>query len=183
MTALLPPVIPDDLVALGRVSGAYGVRGHVKVHAWAKNADTLTSAAFWWLQALGAATPHALRVLACKRHQDVWIVQFEGVTDRDQAQSLKGATLQLPRACFPEAADDEYYWVDLIGCQLYGQDAQATQVLLGQVVEVSDNGAHAVLHVKGDTPGHTRLIPFVAAHIVHVALDARRINTNWPADF
>jgi len=201
--------VPDDLVELGRIVAAHGVRGQIKIHPHAVGSDTLLAHKTWWLGK--AATPvvrggvpattasaaassalclRPVRVLVCQRRNDALIAQIEGVVDREQAQALKGATLHLPRGTFPGTADDEYYWVDLIGCVLYGKNADAQDVLLGQVSHVSDNGAHAVLHVCEVLPDDMRrtrpkerLIPFVAAHILHVSLSERRIDSNWPADF
>jgi len=187
--------IPADLVELGRVTAAHGVRGQIKIQPHASGSDTLYAHKTWWLQtattpiASGrASTPRPVHILSCQRHNDTLIAQLEGISDRDQAHALKGATLHLPRTLFPKIAQDEYYWVDLIGCTLYGKNATQQDVLLGRVTQVSDNGAHALLHVAQDTANTTtrtpeRLIPFVAAHILHVDVSARRIDSNWPADF
>jgi len=192
--------VPEDLIALGRIVAAHGVRGHVKLQPYDAGSNTLISHKTWWLQAAvtpsasasevaAASSPRPVRVLACQRHHDMLVAQLQGIGNRDQAQALKGATLHLPRSRFPKTADDEYYWVDLIGCALYGKNAEEQDVLLGRVAQVSDNGAHALLHVAyPDVPDdaartRTQLIPFVAAHILHVDLPARRIDSNWPADF
>jgi len=195
---------PVDLIELGRIVAAHGVRGQVKILPHDANSATLQGHKTWWLQQAAAplsaqTTPRPVRVLSCKRAAEVLIAHIEGVDDRDEAQGLKGATLHLPRSAFPQAAHDEYYWVDLIGCDVYGQGANAQDVRLGQVVHVSDNGAHALLKVARltkqsdaaqpvpvhDAKGRTveALIPFVAAHVCSVDLTARRIDTNWPADF
>jgi len=164
-----------------------------KVQLYDAGSDTLYANTTWWLQAAmpptapGVVLPRPVRVLSRQRHQDVLLVQLEGVHDRDQAQALKGATLHLPRSCFPQTADDEYYWVDLIGCSLYGKNNAEECVLLGHVTQVSDNGAHALLHVAAatDRTKHATeyLIPFVAAHILRVDLPERRIDSNWPVHF
>ncbi|KDC12673.1 hypothetical protein AZ19_3260, partial [Bordetella bronchiseptica E012] len=106
--------------------------------------------------------------------------------------------VQEARSAFPAPADDEYYWVDLIGCALYS-DADGESRLLGVVDEVFDNGAHAVLKVLRQQiqPGQSEpvplvdakgrpleeLVPFVGAHIRHVDLAARRIDSDWPLDY
>ncbi|MFZ4711306.1 MAG: ribosome maturation factor RimM, partial [Zwartia sp.] len=79
------------------------------------------------------------------------------------------------------------------GCQVFGEDG-----LLGVVHEVVDNGAHALLKVHRqqaqegadplallDAKGKQQetLGPFVAAHVQHVDIAARRIDTDWPVDF
>jgi len=205
------PDVPEDLVELGRIVAAHGVRGQVKIQPHGADCVALYANKTWWLRAAEvpvvsgsaaaglsaaaarcAATMRPVRVLTCQRHGDVLLAQLDGVKDRDQALALKGATLHLPRRAFPQPEDDEYYWVDLIGCDLYGKTVDQQDVLLGQVTQVSDNGAHALLHVAqkhlpNDDHGSKRtrecLIPFVAAHVLRVDLSQRRIDSNWPADF
>lgn len=212
-----PAGIPADLIELGRIVGAHGVRGQVKVQSHDTYSDLLRSASTWWMQPFAPAhggimpPPRAVRVTKCQLHGISLVAQLEGIADRDQAQALKGTALFLPRSAFPKPDTDEYYWVDLIGCLLHGEDADGKPMLLGRVTQVSDNGAHGVLHVARlapadgapadaaqtaasaepalepvlDARGRAQelLVPFVAAHVLHVDLAARRIDSNWPADF
>jgi 16S rRNA processing protein RimM len=111
---------------------------------------------------------------------------------------MRGYTVHVSRQYFPKAQADEFYWVDLVNCYVYSE-AQ----LVGVVLEVVDNGAHAILRVQrmslaGDqTPSIEHmpqvildakgrpeeiLVPFVAAHVQHVDIAARRIETDWPLD-
>jgi len=197
--------VPDDLVELGRISGAYGVKGWVKVQPHSAQADGLRRAKTWWLTRLApetargvvASAPNAYRVLQARPQGTAVVAQIEGVADRDQAEALRGVTVQVPRSQFPATADDEYYWVDLIGCAFYS-DAEGEPARVGVVEDVMDNGAHAILRVvlqRASAPGaepESRLdakgrplellVPFVAAHILGVDLSARRIDSNWPTE-
>ncbi|HEU0230426.1 MAG TPA: ribosome maturation factor RimM [Burkholderiaceae bacterium] len=197
------PAVPDDLVELGRVVSAYGVKGWVKIQPYSADAGVLLNAASWWLKAPGSlARPGALShpssvvVLACRPQGASVVANLQGVDDRTQAESLKGCGVWVPRAVFPSSDPDEYYWVDLIGCRLWGERDSVPE-LLGNVVEVLDNGAHAVLRVARMRPGPDgepaaledsrgraleTLVPFVAAHVHHVDLAARRIDSDWPVD-
>lgn len=195
---------PEDLVELGRVTDAYGLRGWVKIQPHAAGSSALLKARAWWLRrpavpARSGDFPPAWRVEVTKsRTQGSAIVgALQGVADRTQAEKLRGCTVWVSRAAFPATEDDEYYWVDLIGCVLYGeQDGQS--VRLGVVEDVMDNGVHAVLRVRRqavDEQGEARplldakgrqlesLVPFVAAHVHTVDLDKRRLDSNWPVDF
>lgn len=199
-------VVPDDLVELGRVSGAYGVKGWVKVQPHSAQADVLRRVKTWWLARLAPETargvvtsaPHTYRVLQARPQGTTVVAQLDGIDDRDQAEALRGCTVQVPRSQFPMAADDEYYWVDLIGCAFYS-DAEGELARIGVVEDVADNGAHAILRVvlqRAPAPGAEpeprldakgrpleMLVPFVGAHILAVDLSARRIDSNWPAEF
>jgi 16S rRNA processing protein RimM len=126
------------------------------------------------------------------------VADLEHVGDRDLAESMRGYTVHVSRQFFPKAQADEFYWVDLVDCYVFS----AAQ-LVGVVLEVVDNGAHAILRVQrmtlaGDqTPSIEHmpqvtldakgrpeeiLVPFVAAHVQHVDIVARRIETDWPLD-
>ncbi len=188
-------------IQLGRVVGAHGVRGWLKVLPFAAGDTALLKAARWYLHkpqvdAAGAFTSFAVKTIRpAGQHL---LVQLAGVDDRTQAQALRGLGVWLERADFPATAPDEYYWVDLIDCWLFGRQDDA-EVLLGKVEQVFDNGAHAVLEValgqateQGseftpllDDKGRKRtvLVPFVQAHILTVDLAARVIRSNWPAEF
>jgi 16S rRNA processing protein RimM len=99
------------------------------------------------------------------------------VPDRDAAEALRGARIFVARASFPTAGEDEYYWVDLLGCAVANREG----VAFGTVAELIDTGAHSVLRVvEGE---NERLIPFVGAYVDTVDLAARRIVVDWGLDF
>jgi 16S rRNA processing protein RimM len=110
---------------------------------------------------------------------------------------MKGHTVWVPRSDFPSADDDEYYWIDLIGCRLYGElDGQPA--LIGQVADVIDNGAHALLRVHRASVNADGelvlmqnekgraievLVPFVNALVHTVDIANKRLDSNWPVEF
>ena len=196
-----PP--PADLIELGRVMGAYGVRGWVKVQPHSADAGVLRNVPAWWLArpaAPGAAADPARavaqEVIQCRSQGATLVAQLQGVADREQAEAMRGMSVMAPRSAFPAPRNDEYYWVDLVGCSIYGEQDGASQ-LIGIVDSVVDNGAHAVLCVLRQDPAQPGagplldakgrptevLVPFVAAHIRSVDLTARRIDSDWPLDF
>jgi len=198
--------VPEDLVELGRIIGAYGVKGWVKVQPHSAQSDALRRVKTWWLTRLAPSTargvvtsaPNACAVVQARMQGTTIVAQLEGVDGRDQAEAMRGCLVQIPRSQFPATSDDEYYWVDLIGCTFYS-DADGEAVPVGVVEDIMDNGAHSILRVvlsesvsddakvqpKLDEKGRPveMLVPFVGAHILAVDLAARRIDSNWPVDF
>ena len=196
--------VPEDLVELGRVTGAYGLRGWVKIQPHAAGSSALLKARAWWLRrpavparADRPASAWQVEVLKSRTQGSTIVGSLQGISDRDQAERLRGCTIWVSRASFPATEDDEYYWVDLIGCAIHGEQ-EGRSVLLGVVEDVMDNGVHAVLRVKRqilDEQGEAQplldakgraiesLVPFVAAHVHAVDLPNRRLDSNWPVDF
>lgn len=176
---------PADAVEVGRILGPWGIKGGFKVQAFATDPQALFSTKRWFLRApedrplRPLPVPPALLRIVQAREQASWIVATaDEVPDREAAEALKGARVFIARSSFPSAGSDEYYWVDLLGCEVQNREG----ALLGCVADLIDTGAHSVLRVQdGDAP--ERLIPFVAAYVDDVDLAARRIRVDWSLDY
>jgi 16S rRNA processing protein RimM len=171
---------PADAVEVGRIVGAWGVKGGFKVQPFAADPQALFSTKRWYLrppEGPGLAPPPLLRVTQSREHGGGVVASAQEVPDRNAAEALKGARVFVARSSFPTAGADEYYWVDLIGCEVVNREGSA----LGTVADLMDTGVHSVLRVgQGE---QERLIPFVAAYIDAVDLAARRITVDWGLDF
>jgi 16S rRNA processing protein RimM len=191
-TALIAADIPTDGIALGRLQGAWGVKGWSKLQPFSGDADVLLSAKTWYLLApVGQyaktfkAFEGAVRVAVaqCKTHSGGLVVQFDGIDDRDDVHALKGAEVWVNRSEFaPLTSDDEFYWVDLIGCEVVNRQGE----VLGQVQEMLSTGPQAVLCVTTsptEDPKLQRLIPFVGQYIDGVSLADKRITVDWLPDY
>jgi 16S rRNA processing protein RimM len=178
---------PTDAIEVGRVIGAYGLRGQIKVAPLATDPQALLRATTWWLEH-GLVKPKRYTVTTRGRKLQAGAVAaaIEGVDDRTQAEAFKGATVFISRAEFPAAKDGEFYWIDLIGLAVVNQQG----VTLGTVAGLLDTGAQGVLRVayetlnsKGITITSEHLIPFVDAYVSTVSLENRLITVDWQADY
>jgi 16S rRNA processing protein RimM len=190
--------LPDDLIEVGVIIDAYGVKGWVKIQPHAtegQGGDAMIRAKRWWLAPRLAlpgrpagnagASNGPLRAYAvgqAKLHSGSVVAHVGDFADRDQALAAKGSTVHVRRADFPKLSKDEFYWVDLIGLSVTNIDGQS----LGKVVGMIDNGAHAVMRVAtaDDAPAsEERLIPFVDAYVRSVDLEARQVVVDWGLDY
>ena len=178
--------LPADAIEVGRIADAWGVKGWFKVLPHSADPQALFSSRRWYLQPpeKGPKTFSGtvlLRVREAKDHSDSVVARADGVEDRSAAELLRGARVFVPRSSFPTAAEDEYYWVDLLGLDVVNREG----VVLGQVRELLSTGPQTVLVVEYQHEGkpQERMIPFVAAYVDGVDLAARRINVDWQADY
>jgi len=169
--------VPEDLVLVGHIAGAYGLQGWVRIRPYSSEADALLHAKTWWLDKPELRDVARMQV---REHSGDIVAQLMGVADRDAAEALKGATVQVSRSLFPALDDDEFYWVDLIGMAVENPEGQA----LGTVKDMMDNGAHPILRVQptGEN-AQEMLIPFVDQFVIKVDRDARKITADWGLDF
>lgn len=152
---------------MGRVAGSYGVRGWIKVVPGGGVIDALPEVKEWWLG------ERAFRVSEARVHGATVVAKLEGLETREQALALKGATVSVERSALPEAEEGRYYLADLVGLEVVNEQGER----LGTVREWISNGAQDVMEVDG------RLIPWVAAIVKEVDLDARRIVVDWQLDW
>lgn len=191
MTSVLPQLaaaeLPVDAVEVAYITDAWGVKGWFKVVPYSSTPEAVFAASTWYLQPSERAIRSAFSGTVClsirqvRAHGDVLVAQAEGIDERGAAELLRGARVFVSRSAFPEPAADEYYWVDLVGLDVFNREG----VALGTVRELLAAGPQTTLVLEGEAQGkpRERLIPFVAAHVDQVDLAGRRILVDWDPDF
>jgi 16S rRNA processing protein RimM len=159
---------------MGRVSGAFGVKGWVKVQPFTESVSSLLGYPVWWLRHAGVWSERHLREGAV--HGRTLVACLSGCDDRDAAAVLTGSEVAIPRDQLPRSSEGEYYWADLIGLEVANREG----LILGRVVRLIETGANQVVVVEGD---RERLIPFIAPVVLSVDLASRRLTVDWEADF
>lgn len=152
---------------MGRIAGAYGVRGWVKVAA---EPAALAAQRTWRVDG------RELAVEETKAHSGNLLAKLEGIGTREEARALTGKTVSVRRADLPEPAAGIYYWSDLLGLEVVNERG----VVLGAVQEMFSNGVQDVMAVTGK---RRLLIPWVPAVVTEVDFAARVIRVAWGADW
>ncbi len=182
---------PDDAIEVAVVTGAWGIKGGIRLKAFSADPQALFSTKRWyWQLPVGAmadqrdrlrALEQPLRVASVREPGDGLVALIHELADRDLAQLCKGLRLFVKRSSFPSAAEGEYYWVDLIGLEVHKRQGER----LGAVAGLMQTGPHSVLRIEStDGAGKSmeRLVPFVDAYVDSVDLSARRIQVDWGLD-
>jgi 16S rRNA processing protein RimM len=183
---LEPAELPADAIEVGRIADAWGIKGWFKVLPHSASPEALFSSKRWYLLPTerGVKTFSGtvlLRVREAKEHSGTVVASAQDVDDRSAAEALKGARIFIARSSFPTAAEDEFYWVDLIGLEVVNREGQS----LGQVKELLSTGAQTVLVIEYTVDGKVleRMIPFVSVYVDAVDLAGKRITVDWQADY
>lgn len=165
--------MPDNIIPMGKVVGAFGILGWLKIKTDTQDNDSLGKYPKLLLLINNNWVLHKIEKFFVKA--DIFHVKLENMSDRDQAISLRGTLVGIPRNEFPQLTEDEYYWTDLIGLSVLNLANEN----LGTVENLMETGASAVLVIKsGD---QERLIPFVSRYIIKV--DKEQIVVDWELDY
>lgn len=173
-----------DLVTVGEIAGAFGIKGWVKVKSFTQPQENILSYSPWWLK-----TKHGVRAIEIDESQQrsqglaVHIVDLD---DRDEAASLYGATIAIDCDQLPELAEDEYYWHQLIGLNVINH-YEGLETRLGKVDSMLETGANDVLVIKGDDASiddRERLIPYLPGSVVRsIDIEQGVIRVEWDPEF
>lgn len=165
-----------NLVTMGKVVGAFGILGFIKIKT-DTNATAISLSNYKNLHLQIDNKWTLYKVTKSFATENILNAKLEGISDRDQAISLKGSIVGIPRTEFPQIKDpNEFYWVDLIGLTVTNQE----NIKLGLVSDLMESGANTVLVVDGETK---HLIPFVDAYIIKVDIEKKQITVDWGIDY
>lgn len=190
---------PEDAVEVARIGEAWGIQGGFKVQPFSGDPQALFCTKRWFLRpaevqpgvavrpagAKSAApavvrlsAPRTLKIKNAREQGDTIVATADGITDRNGAETLRGARVFVSRSAFPTPDSDEFYWIDLLGLTVVNRQDE----VLGTVADLIDTGAHSVLRCVDDA-NTERLIPFVSAYIDSVSLADKRIVADWGLDY
>jgi len=161
-----------ERICVGIISGPHGIGGAVKVRSFTEEPGAIMR--YGPLHDGTGRRRFTLRVIGEARGQ--LIVRLDGISDRNQAETLRGVQLYADRAALPQPdEDEEYYHADLIGLLAERTDG----AVLGRIRAVHDFGAGPVLEIA-PPEGVTVMVPFTRAVVPAVELEAGRLVVDPP---
>lgn len=153
---------PQDLVCVGAVAGAHGVKGDVRIRSFTQYPEDCF--------AYGPLTDEAGKLLvdpaSVRVAKDHFIVSQDKPLTREAWEAMKGTKLYVPRAALPEPEEDEFYYDDLLNLRVLHVDGRE----LGRVKAVQNFGADDLLEIIAPDRKTAYYLPFTKAVIPTIRL-------------
>ena len=167
---------------VGKLGSTYGIRGWLRIYSSTEYAESIFDYQPWFLKIKGQWQPTELE--SWKHHNHELIAKLKNVNDRETAQSLANVESGVDLSVFPKLEEGDYYWHDLIGCNVVNLEGYA----MGTVTEMMETGSNDVLVVRANSKDafgkQERLIPFLYEQVVkRVDLTTKIIEVDWDAGF
>ncbi|WP_340539416.1 ribosome maturation factor RimM [Nocardioides sp. GXZ039] len=160
-------------VVVGRIGKPHGIRGEVTVDVRSDEPERrFADGSVLRAQApRGSAFAHpTLTVARTRWHQQVLLVAFEEIPDRNAAETARGVVLHASVDADEVPEDpEEFYDHQLVGLAVHDLDG----TVIGEVTGVV-HGAQDLLAVKA-TDGRATLVPFVAVLVPEVDVAGGRV--------
>jgi 16S rRNA processing protein RimM len=178
--------VGSQYLEIGKIVAAQGMKGEVRIYPDSDFPERFLQPGRRWLLKTGEVEPHPVELLNGRylAGKGLYVVQFAGVGNRDQAEALQGSKLLVPAGDRPPLEEDEFHILDLIGLEVV---EQTTQITIGTVIGIIPAG-NDLLEVRrsaqtdaSQKKPETVLIPFVKPIVPIVDLSRRRIEITPPA--
>ena len=163
------------LILVGRVAGAFGVRGAVRLSAYPEDPLALLR----YRPLLRQDGSAALTLQAGRAVKGAVVARAGELARKEAADALRGLRLYVPREALPEPDDDdEFYLADLIGLAAHTADGAS----FGRVKAVHNFKAGDILEVEPGAGRPARLIPFTREAVPQIDLAQGRLTVAPPAE-
>lgn len=165
---------PGRVVVLGKIGGAFGVLGWVRITSFTDPVENILEYDEWLIGGEGRWRP--VEVEDGRVTGRGVLVKLAGLDTPEGARLQVGVEIGVKRSHMPQPAPGEYYWSDLEGLEAVTKEGDA----LGRIDHFRSTPSGTVAIVRGQ---REHWIPFVKDRIVKVDLDARRIVFDWGLDW
>ena len=153
----------DELLLMGRIGAAHGIKGEVRIQSFTDDPLTIRT----YSPLLTERPGLSLTIESARQGKGVIIARLKDVPDRTAAEKLNGVGLFMPRDRLPPADDvDDFYHTDLIGLEARREDG----TVLGEVIAIPNFGAGDLIEIR-ETDGSTALFPFKLEFVPEINLD------------
>ncbi|WP_432286078.1 ribosome maturation factor RimM [Aminobacter sp. BA135] len=147
---------PQNPIQMAVIGAAHGIKGELRVKTF--TGDPLALADYGPLYARDG---RAFEIAAIRPANEVVVVRFKGVADRNAAEALTGTELFVDRSALPDDGDEgEFYHADLVGLQVRDE----TGAPVGKVFAVQNYGGGDILEIQYQGRKGV-LIPFTQAAV------------------
>lgn len=151
----------ETLILVGRVAGAFGVKGDVRITSYTAEPESLIG----YRDLKREDGSPALTLLTGRPAKGGLVVRAREVETREQAEALRGLRLYIPREVLPAPEEDEFYVTDLIGLAVETPEGEP----LGRVKDLRDFGAGDLLEIQ-PPEGASWYLPFTREAVPEVRI-------------
>jgi 16S rRNA processing protein RimM len=161
------------LVLVGRIAGAFGVKGEVRISAYTETPLALLQ---YRLLKREDGSP-GLTLVRGRAAKNDFIGTASEIATKEQADALRGLRLFVARRDMPQPEEDEFYLSDLIGLSVVTPQGEA----IGRIKAIHDFGAGDILEIAPPR-GATWYLTFTRQTVPEVDVAGGRVVAVRPAE-
>lgn len=192
---------------MGKIVGAQGIRGHIKVYSYTRPVTQLLQYKKWhlakneaqWInhEEVKSHTFTTLDIAKGSEKGNGTLMVNCGIDNRNDAELLTNNFIFINGEQLPVLPENEYYWFQLVGLKVQNLEGH----YFGEVQELFDNGANDIMIVNKDVEVQVEeknkdkekvmvnkivkeeaYLPYDWQFIKSIDADTNTITIDWPAE-
>ncbi len=168
----------DELILIGEIVSAVGIKGEVKVKSYAESPDNYKSFGYVFIEEKGE-----YQIERARSSGNMVVLKLDCINDRNEAEGLVKNKLYIEEKQLEDLPEDTYYVRDLIGLKVI--DVRTSEAM-GEVKDVLQNGPQDVYVIapyetEGNDGKKTKevLVPAVKEFIKNVDIENGKISIEF----
>lgn len=166
----------DKLIIIGKITGAHGVRGELKVYPLTDDPRRFLKLKECFICGQNFEKPEASSCASARLDRGNVLIKLDGVLDRDKAELLRGRFIAVERENAVKLKKDNYFITDLKGLKVIDDDRGD----LGSVIDCFATGPQFTLEIKRENKKKNLMLPFVKVYCYEVDIEAGYIKCRLP---
>ena len=160
----------DEHTWIATIVGAHGIKGAVRARYVTDSPDYYLKEKVFFLEKDGILS--ALNLIRISQSKNCWIIIFEEINSRNDAEVLKGCRLLLPDDHLRPLESNEVFLHQIIGCRVEDQKGR----ILGRITDVLETGANNVYEVSNESSAF--MVPDVPHVVLELNVETQRMIIN-----
>ena len=166
----------EKLIIIGKITGAHGVRGELKVFPLTDDPRRFLKLKECFICGQNFEKPEASVCSSARLDRGNVLVKFDGCSDRDKAELLRGRFIAVERENAVKLKKDNYFITDLKGLTVTDDERGD----LGTVIDCFATGPQFTLEIKRQNKKKNLMLPFVKVYCYEVNIEAGYIKCRLP---
>lgn len=162
----------EAMIFVGALAGAFGVKGEVRLKSFTTNPEAIAD----YNPLFTKDGIRSFNVRLTGRIKNAYSARLSGIITKEQADALSGMQLFVPRSKLPTLQDDEFYYADLVGLDVFNAGGK----FLGQIKSVQNYGATDLLEIKKVCSSEKVLLSFTSVNVPNVDISSGKIVVDPP---
>lgn len=167
----------EHLLSIGKIIGVHGIRGVLKVFSYAESVSRYQPGLSLHVKRAGGGE-NIFKIKWAKPHSKFILLSLEDISNRNEAEGLVGSELFIGRDTLEEPEEGSYYWADIIGLSVFGEDGE----YIGRITSIIETGSNDVYVVTGPAEQEEKetLIPALEWVVKAIDLDKKIMTVDLP---
>jgi len=163
-------------ISVGKIINSHGVKGELKFQPYTNVESIIKNMENVLLYNPNNKRFFYSKVLKVKNLNRFFVLSINGITNMDEAKKIMGYEIYIETKNLPQLKEDEYYWYEIIGSEVYYENGE----YVGKVSGIIETGANDVIFVKNehsnsDLQDQETLIPMTDFHVLELKKEEKII--------